>query len=57
MKLVKLTPYSPSADRPLRQHARLLLLVAKPQFGRLPERAQREVERELRARRAEGRAA
>lgn len=46
-----------SADRPLRTHARLVQIVTRPQFERLPEPARKEVQRELEYRRAEGRAA
>jgi len=57
MKLIKSNSQPPQPHRPLRTHARLLLLVAKPQFERLPEPVRKEVERELVLRRAEGRAA
>jgi hypothetical protein len=43
--------------RPLRRYGRLLQLVERPQFERLPEPVKKEVQRELVMRRGEGRAA
>lgn len=55
-KLMRIVASNPN-PRPLRNHARLLLVVSRPQFQRLPQAAQRAVQEELEARRKEKRAA